>query len=117
MMEHECGVCVLRTTEHEGRCDDPLCEPENIWHLPPLCCPGCMCLSYEEAHLQLRKVFAGHYEVLVSAEKIGEVRGWQKTWWWIVGPTGSRVFFESRKRAVNDLLVAHVRRMNLADHT
>lgn len=70
-MGHTCEVCSRDVSWHDGRCSTG--EPLKIehpayvseggvehrasvdhhpahYHLPPLCCPGCPCRSYEEAH-------------------------------------------------------------------
>ena len=44
---HLCDVCCASSDAHSQHCDSELCED---WHWPPLCCPGCLCGSYEEAH-------------------------------------------------------------------
>lgn len=46
--EHYCTVCAQPMTRHHAWCD--VCE---VNHWPPLCCPGCGCLSFEEAHPNL----------------------------------------------------------------
>ena len=41
---HICTVCYMASRRHSERCD---C---GVNHWPPLCCPGCDCHSYENAH-------------------------------------------------------------------
>jgi hypothetical protein len=43
---HPCGVCFLDFAVHPEQCE--VIEGERHW--PPLCCPGCPCGSFEEAH-------------------------------------------------------------------
>lgn len=45
---HICEVCSQDSAEHPDQCY----EPGHIGdvHLPPLCCPGCPCGSFEDAH-------------------------------------------------------------------
>lgn len=45
---HLCGVCSVDSSRHPSSCYEEDCEV--IKHWPVLCCPGCLCLSYEEAH-------------------------------------------------------------------
>ncbi len=43
-MEHICTVCFRPVEDHDSKCD---C---GIVHFPPLCCAGCECGSFEDAH-------------------------------------------------------------------
>ncbi len=45
-MIHECGECYRPMTAHAERCD---CGCGRNF-FPALCCPGCRCGSFEEAH-------------------------------------------------------------------
>ena len=44
-MEHTCGVCFMPALSHESRCP---CGCGDFFS--PLCCEGCGCESYEDAH-------------------------------------------------------------------
>lgn len=48
-MEHICTVCFLPVEQHDSECD------LGCHHFPPLCCQGCGCGSFEEAHPQYNK--------------------------------------------------------------
>lgn len=43
---HWCTVCGRAAPDHAESCQGA-CEFD---HFPPLCCPGCHCESFEEAH-------------------------------------------------------------------
>lgn len=45
---HACGECGMDSVDHPAECYEPDCGIGNHW--PSLCCPGCPCLSFEEAH-------------------------------------------------------------------
>lgn len=45
---HLCGVCWTDSLTHPEECYEPGCEDWAHW--PPLCCRGCLCGSFEEAH-------------------------------------------------------------------
>lgn len=45
--EHMCFVCYLYVHEHDTRCVE---DGDPHEHMPALCCLGCGCESYEEAH-------------------------------------------------------------------
>lgn len=45
---HRCGVCFQESGAHDEHCYRNPCEVGNHW--PPLCCPGCPCASFEDAH-------------------------------------------------------------------
>ena len=42
---HVCTVCFADSANHDSECP---CGCAS--YLSPLCCPGCDCRSYEEAH-------------------------------------------------------------------
>ena len=44
---HWCEVCGFPANKHDERC---WVGGEEHRHWPALCCPGCGCLSFEEAH-------------------------------------------------------------------
>jgi hypothetical protein len=44
--EHICGVCHQPISSHRGQCR---CGCEGHY-LPALCCEGCPCRSFEDAH-------------------------------------------------------------------
>lgn len=48
--EHECGVCYGYVHEHQEQCFEGEPWHEYHHHIPPLCCQGCGCGSFEEAH-------------------------------------------------------------------
>jgi len=45
MSEHVCTVCYRASEAHPERSED--CDE---WHFPALCCVGCECRSWEQAH-------------------------------------------------------------------
>lgn len=45
---HICLICLQEAGDHSWQCHDINCEQARHW--PPLCCPGCPCESFEEAH-------------------------------------------------------------------
>ncbi len=47
MSEHICTECFSFASQHEEACEVDGCEG----HWPPLCCRGCDCRSFEDAHL------------------------------------------------------------------
>lgn len=49
-MKHVCGVCFTLSVDHEEDCGT---QEDRCEHWPPLCCPGCDCGSFEEAHPEL----------------------------------------------------------------
>lgn len=52
-MSHVCTVCFSLAENHpEEGCD---C---GVSHFPALCCPGCDCGSYEEAHITTAELIA-----------------------------------------------------------
>lgn len=46
---HVCDVCCQTSDQHPEQCPSPDHPPHPVW--PAMCCQGCACLSYEEAHL------------------------------------------------------------------
>lgn len=49
--DHVCDQCFASMFDHLERCyDDSHGDDLPGYHSPPLCCPGCGCKSYEEAH-------------------------------------------------------------------
>lgn len=42
---HVCTICGQPSGDHDSDCDVCDCA-----HFPPLCCPGCDCGSFEDAH-------------------------------------------------------------------
>lgn len=55
-MAHVCMVCFDLSETHPERC------PAGDNHHSPLCCPGCWCQSFEEAHPVLGDLFAGRLD-------------------------------------------------------
>lgn len=50
---HICTTCGAEDNHHHAACYEPGCVDEDgrpAQHFPPLCCPGCGCMSYEIAH-------------------------------------------------------------------
>lgn len=48
---HSCGVCFMDSDVHLEECDGTPDQPLNVHqHWPALCCPGCRCESFEQAH-------------------------------------------------------------------
>lgn len=47
---HFCTVCINRASDHPEDCTDRRCGQR---HWPALCCPGCECRSFEDAHPDL----------------------------------------------------------------
>ena len=48
-MDHYCEVCFTSMFDHPERCFG-WGDEEPHYHMTPLCCPGCPCGSFEEAH-------------------------------------------------------------------
>lgn len=67
--EHECMECYRYVHEHEPRCFEP--DGEAHEHHPPLCCLGCPCESYEEAHPGAR----ARHEAELAAERQDAIDG------------------------------------------
>lgn len=117
---HVCTVCGRDSTEHDHRCDHDRCYPNRISHVPPLCCPGCGCGSYERSHLELvwrRAHGRGIGNVLNDRWVIeGQPGGW-----WVYDRVLRlsqplrffRLFREARTEAV-ELAVEDARQANLA---
>ena len=87
-MTHICGICFQDSAEHDSRCYEQGCEGDTHW--PALCCPGCPCRSYEEAHArpnsdddrQARSIYGlgvpagGFRRAREAAEKLPTVGQW-----------------------------------------
>ena len=48
--DHICTVCFCPSILHLSRCDVGEADGSEHWHHAPLCCAGCDCRSFEEAH-------------------------------------------------------------------
>lgn len=48
-MKHICEVCSQPGHDHTEQC----ARDHACLHWPPLCCPGCPCRSFEDAHAYL----------------------------------------------------------------
>jgi hypothetical protein len=53
-MDHECSVCYQKVSQHDETCWANGVEHR---HWPALCCPGCVCQSFEAAHSELHEPF------------------------------------------------------------
>ena len=63
MTPHYCTVCFRPVDAHDEHCDvDDCCG-----HWPALCCPGCACESFEQAHPELTAASPAHSRVDLPA--------------------------------------------------
>jgi hypothetical protein len=53
--EHLCEWCFQPVSSHDEICGEP--DPD-CRHFPPLCCPGCPCGSFREAHPESERLFS-----------------------------------------------------------
>jgi hypothetical protein len=62
--EHTCTSCARDMDTHTTVCGE--C---NERHFPDLCCPGCDCRSYEDAHAGRSCKHCGSYEKTVQGDR------------------------------------------------
>lgn len=79
-MTHTCTVCHGPAFAHPEKC--PLTHSDGSdRHFPPLCCPGCECRSFEEAHslgghptIHELKCWEEPFDAIARGDKKHEVR-------------------------------------------
>ena len=107
MSGHTCEQCFMDSDDHSQECYEPEADCPQGRHWPALCCPGCPCHSYEDAHPMLHILQAMSDNDISYTWHGGQLR----LHWW---ETGTRKRRLTRQERLNVLLAV---KLGLAEHS